>query len=143
MKLSDISRFNIESTPHQTGGMSVTLFVLDDKMVGPGQQKSLHTINVVSSGKNETDATQKGIQKCIDRLNKLNSLSDIVRFGVLNLTGDNKTGFVCQVQLGLFDKGNELGDPTVKKTLGFGKGKDIESAQLSALDSALEIIGEK
>lgn len=142
MKLSDLKRFSLESQPHPTGRMSVSLFVLDDERVNDANQRSLSMINVTASGKDETDATKKGIDVCLSRLEKLQKHADIVKLGVLSLNQDN-SGFQCTVQLGLFDKAESGADLIVKKTLGFGKGKTADKAEEAALESALELIGEK
>ena len=143
MKLSDLERFAIDSSILPSGRMGVSLTLLDSEKVNGGNQRSLSTISITSSGKNETVATQAGIDKCLDLLEKLQGLSEIVKFGVISLEQEGKGEFVCTSQLGLFEKDKDgTADCIVKKTVGFGSGKDADTAERNALKSALSSIGE-
>ena len=142
MKLSDLNRFSIEAQPHDTGRMNVSLFVLDDERVDGGNQRALSMISITSSGKDETSATENGVKRALSKLKQLQPLADIVKLGVMALSEANNE-FSCTVQLGLFDKATEGADLIKKKTLGFGKGKDAETAEDNAIKSALKLIGAK
>lgn len=143
MKLSDLERFAIDSQVTPTGRMGVTLTVLDKDKVNGGNQRSLSTVSITSSGKNQTDATKKGVDKCLDLLGKLSPLSEVVKFGVISLDQDGYV-FSCTTQLGLFEKATDgTADVIVKKSLGFGEGKDADEAERNSLKSALSLLGEK
>jgi hypothetical protein len=143
MKLSELDRFSVEAEAHPSGGMMVSLFVLGDKRVDAGSQRSLDVVSVVSKGKDETDATSKGIEFALELLASLKKKADIIKLGVRLLSENEDGSYSATVQFGLFDKAEEGADLIIKKTLGFGRGKDIKSAQKDALASALKIIGEK
>lgn len=145
MKLSDVERFSLETEVHSSGGMSVTLFVLADKKLDAGNQRQLDVVNVVSDGKDEEEATAKGVDFSLEVLESLKSRADIVKVGVRELgkAEPNAKEFTAKVQVGLFDKQEEGADLIVKKGFGFGKDKDMKRAQKKAIASALRLMGEE
>lgn len=145
MKLKDLNRFSLETDIHATGGMTVSVFQLEDKKgIQAGTQRQTNVISLVTDGKNEEDATKNGIDFALEVLEGLKDHAEIVKVGVREL-GKEPNGdlFSAVVQVGLFDKSSEGADLIKKKGFGFGKNKNMKKAQQEAIESALRLMGEK
>lgn len=144
MKLSDLKRFSIEQDlDRATGRISTKLFVLGDEGSNTAQQQ-LDTISTLTSGSDENDAREKGIQKALDRLEFLQSkeLGPIVRLGIDSTEVNPDTNEVAmRVSLGVYESRESGANLIVKRTFGFGNGETVSQAEERAVENALKTLG--